>query len=90
MKRVLFWFAIIALSILLGGYIWCLLVAWNNILVWRVIVSILCCILSIIVFTALLFSLCINSVSELFSGFKFEMLQISLISGLLSFVIIMA
>ncbi len=88
MKKVFFWFAVIALSALVVVYVSCLFAAWNNIPVWRVIVSILCCILSVIAFMALLFSLHINNISELLSGFKFEMLQIALISSLLSFVII--
>ena len=88
MKRVLFWFAVIALSVLFVSYIWYLLIVWNNTPVWQIIVSILCCILSVAVFIALLFPLRINGVSELLGGFKFEMLQIALVSGLLSVVII--
>lgn len=88
MKKALFWFAVIALTGLVVGYIWCLFVSWNNIPVWRIIVSIFCCMLSIIVYIALLFSLRINNVSELLSGFKFEMFQIALVSSFLSFVII--
>lgn len=88
MKKLLTSFATLALIMLVYGYIWRLLSAWNTIPAWRLIVSILCFILSIFLFIALLISLHISNFAELLSGFKFELLQIALISSLLAFVII--
>ena len=88
MRKALLWCTVLVLILLAGSYIWCLLAVWNNTPIWKIIVSLLCYALNIIIFIALLFSLYNSRISELFSGFKFEMLQLALISAFLSFVII--
>ena len=88
MKKALIWCTIVFLVLLVVGYIWCLFASWNNKPIWRIITSLTCFILSIIIFIILLCTLHNSQLSELLSGFKFELLQLALISLLLSFVII--
>ncbi len=88
MKRALFAIVLFVSFLLLIGYIYILFFVVNSVIVWKIIISICSFIIGLLMLVLLDFSLVNIFIERFLYGFKFELLELSLIFLLLSFVII--
>ncbi len=87
-KKLLIIFACVATIIMLSAYIWCFIEFHNRVILSRIILSVLCIFIAIIVGLMLFLSLYIDNLFSFISGFRFEILQLAIVAAILSFIII--
>ena len=88
MKRVMLCCAIIIAIIISCVYLVCFLNVRGEVPIWRLVISAGCCLLGVVFLVLTILSLQCKSLSVLLDGHRFELLQLALITLLLSFVII--